>query len=325
MGFVASLFNGDKGAGFTAQSADIAQQAELPGQTSQAITNTQYALNNQSNQVQQNQALQQALTNQNQRVYGQQQGLADQLALQAQGGGPNPALDQLQQTTDANNRQAAGLVASTKGINPALAARMAAQNSAMSNQQAGGQAAIQRANQQLASQQLLGQQTGQMIGQQFQGQNMANQATQAQTSAQLAQQQALQSALQGQNQLAVQNASQKNSSNAAIAGINAKQQGDMFNSAMSGLGGGLTEMMPKGGAAQAGLGAMMASGGKVPGKASVEGDSYSNDTVPAILSPGEIVIPRSASKDPEKAKAFIDHIMNSKAKGYARVLQSRRK
>jgi hypothetical protein len=52
----------------------------------------------------------------------------------------------------------------------------------------------------------------------------------------------------------------------------------------------------------------MAHGSVVPGKAKVDGDSYSNDTVPALLSPGEIVVPRSAAKDPEKAAAFAKSV-----------------
>lgn len=68
----------------------------------------------------------------------------------------------------------------------------------------------------------------------------------------------------------------------------------------------------------------MSTGGKVPGKAEVQGDSYSNDKVPAMLSPGEIVVPRSKAKDPEKAKEFIDHIMGDKGESkevtYADVL-----
>ena len=59
-------------------------------------------------------------------------------------------------------------------------------------------------------------------------------------------------------------------------------------------------------------GKFFAEGGKVPGKAEVEGDSYANDKVPAMLSPGEIVVPRSKSNDPEKAKQFIDHVMGEK-------------
>jgi hypothetical protein len=58
--------------------------------------------------------------------------------------------------------------------------------------------------------------------------------------------------------------------------------------------------------------AMLASqGGKVPGKGKVPGDNYKNDTVPARLSPKEIVIPRSISMSddaPEKAKRFVQNI-----------------
>ena len=46
-------------------------------------------------------------------------------------------------------------------------------------------------------------------------------------------------------------------------------------------------------------------GGPVPGKAKVPGDSPKNDTVDAKLSPGEIVIPRSAANDEDEFKAFM--------------------
>lgn len=49
-------------------------------------------------------------------------------------------------------------------------------------------------------------------------------------------------------------------------------------------------------------------GGRVPGQAMVPGDSESNDVVSANLSPGEIVIPRSAAQDKESAKEFIDNM-----------------
>lgn len=57
------------------------------------------------------------------------------------------------------------------------------------------------------------------------------------------------------------------------------------------------------------LAAAMSDGGKVEGKPEVEGDSKKNDKVHTMLSPGEIVIPRSAAKDPAKAKAFIDEVL----------------
>lgn len=58
----------------------------------------------------------------------------------------------------------------------------------------------------------------------------------------------------------------------------------------------------------------MMAGGKVPGKASVSGDSPKNDTVLAKLSPGEIVIPRSLADDPERAKKFIESLKKRKKK-----------
>lgn len=59
-----------------------------------------------------------------------------------------------------------------------------------------------------------------------------------------------------------------------------------------------------------GAGAMGASkGGKVSGKAKTKGDSYSNDTVSAKLSPGEIVIPRSHVDNPGKAASFLNGLM----------------
>jgi hypothetical protein len=45
-------------------------------------------------------------------------------------------------------------------------------------------------------------------------------------------------------------------------------------------------------------------GSYVPGKAKVDGDSETNDTVPAMLSPGELVIPRSVPKTGEAMEQF---------------------
>lgn len=53
------------------------------------------------------------------------------------------------------------------------------------------------------------------------------------------------------------------------------------------------------------MGAAMSDGGQVPGKAPVFGDDERNDVVPAKLSPGEIVIPRSHSSSPEAAAEFV--------------------
>lgn len=61
----------------------------------------------------------------------------------------------------------------------------------------------------------------------------------------------------------------------------------------------------------------MMDGGTVPGKAKVEGDSLKNDTVHALLSPGEIVIPRTIAEGedaPRKAMEFVAAIKARKRK-----------
>lgn len=57
-----------------------------------------------------------------------------------------------------------------------------------------------------------------------------------------------------------------------------------------------------------------AEGGVVPGRATVIGDSSRNDTVPALLSPGEVVIPRSKVQDPANAR-LISAIMSGEEVG----------
>lgn len=59
-------------------------------------------------------------------------------------------------------------------------------------------------------------------------------------------------------------------------------------------------------------GLVMKNGGSVPGQAQVFGDSPRNDTVPARLSPGEMVIPRSKAQDPQLAKQFVQHLIRQK-------------
>lgn len=70
-----------------------------------------------------------------------------------------------------------------------------------------------------------------------------------------------------------------------------KDQENMKNTALNAVGG----------AAQAAF----SDGGKVPGRPRVFGDDERNDTVPAMLSAGEIVIPRSHAGSPESAAAFV--------------------
>lgn len=53
-------------------------------------------------------------------------------------------------------------------------------------------------------------------------------------------------------------------------------------------------------------------GGKVNGQAKVTGDSPENDTVKAKLSPGEVVVPRTAMSDDEEFDAFMEKFRPSK-------------
>lgn len=89
--------------------------------------------------------------------------------------------------------------------------------------------------------------------------------------------------------------------------------------ARTGLMGGLLNSI--GGAAASGLmggakpgaaPAQMAEGGVVEGKEVVKGDSEKNDIVPTLLSAGEIVIPKSATKDIKTAIAFLEKIMHER-------------
>lgn len=228
-----------------------------------------------------------------------QQQLLQQLGQQAQGQGPNPALQQLANTTGQNIAQQAALQASQRGVgqNAGMIARQAAQQGGQLQQQAAGQAALLRAQQQLAAQQALGQQAAQSVGQQQQGLQTLNAAQQG---------------LTGQ---ALGSVANQNEVNAGAA----KQSTDIGGGILKGVGNAIGSALGFGLFAEGGevpqqqespmspLGQYfhnMQSGGKVAGKAEVAGDSEKNDKVPAMLSPGEIVIPRSHATDPKKAAAF---------------------
>lgn len=229
--------------------------------------------------------------NQQQQIYGQQQALAQALQAQMNGQGPNPAQTQFQANQQSNLANSQGLIASQRGLNPALAARMGANQASNTNQQSALGSALLQQQQQLAATSNL----GNLYGQLQQGN--------------LGQQQLYNQAALGTQQLG-----------ANIAGQNAEIKGNITGSLLGAAGGV--------GAAAATGSAKKAHGGKIEGKAAVAGDSPQNDTVHTMLSPGEIVIPRSKAHDPEKAKEFIDHLLKgdgSKDVDYGDVLKARRK
>lgn len=250
------------------------------------------------------------LANQN-NVFQQQQQLANQLQQQAMGQGPNPAQAQLAQNTAANVAQQSALMAGQRGgsANAGLMARQAAQQGGAMQQQATGQAATMQANQQLAAQQQLQQQqammgglAGQQVGQMQQGIGQMGQM-----------------ALGGQ-----QNLTQQSGVQAQIAAADAQRTGQMVGGLLGGVGAGLTKlnqggMVPR---AQAktteasrrdmGFGKVILKndGGMVPGQAKVAGDHPANDTVPAMLSPGEVVVPKSVvEQGPDACYAFLKRVL----------------
>lgn len=252
-------------------------------------------------------------------VYDQQQALAQALLAQSQGQGPSLAQMQLQDATNRNIKQNAGLISSQKGVNPALAARLIANQSAQAGQSLAGQSAQARLMEQMQAQQQLGGLYG----------NLAQQ--------QLQQQQILQNAISAQNNAALGNASQMNQVNAGVANQNAAFGQKLLGGALGGIGSSFAQGIGGGSApAQTSMFSagspvqyVAAEGGVVPGKAETKGDSPKNDKVPAMLSPGEIVIPRSAAKSADTAKAFIDALKesdgDSEEPSYAKVLDAHRK
>lgn len=157
------------------------------------------------------------------------QDLIGQVRGVAAGTGPNPAQEQFRQNIGQAIQQQAGTVASTRGLNPALAARLASQGGASMMQGAAGQAAALQAQQQLGAQSLAGGLTAglqqQQAGQaQAQAQLAAQQrqfltGTQQQTAAQQAQ---LRAGLNtSQAQLATQQAAQQAAIQQQYAGLGA--------------------------------------------------------------------------------------------------------
>lgn len=298
MGFIGNLFGGGSGMGYQVQSGLQPGQLEATYQQQQealrrmqdfAAAVSPYGTQGLATQAD---------------VLKQQQALAGQLQQQAAGQGPSAAQAMLAQQTGNIAQQQAAMAASQRGAsqNVGLVGRQAAMAGMGAQQQAAGQAATLRAQEQLSAiEQLRAQQMGmqQVAGQQV------GQTTQALGGAGEA-------ALRAQGQ-ALQAQAAKEAAQAGIQQQTAAAQGKILGGVVSGVGAALgmseggevpepdiVEMLMQGN--------VMKSGGKVPGKAKVDGDSYTNDTVPALLSPGEIVVPRSAAKDPEKAAAFAKSV-----------------
>lgn len=214
---------------------------------------------------------------------GEQQQLASNLFGTIAGNQPSVAQQQLQQNTQANVANAYAM-AQSGSANPA-AARQAAMNAGNINQQGAGNAALLRAQEIQNAQGMLGNVLG----------TGRSQDTQA-TLGYLGLQQQGNVAQMGGNEA-------RDAANfAAFQNSQANQLGARGLTAASNVA-----------AAAAHFGS---AGGMVPGYAS-GGDSKSNDTVPTMLSPGEVVIPRSitnAKDAAKKAAMFVEAIKRKHAR-----------
>lgn len=271
----------------TGDSQNYLRQANSQfGNVQNAIDTTQGSINN-AQQVAQ---------------WGNQSNAIDLLKQQAEGTAPSAAQAQL-----------------TAGNNQAIAQQHALANSGNLSQMIGGQKAAMDNAAQLAQSNANAatqlQATQQQVGQQNYASAAAQQAAQVAQNANLQQQQAAQQANLYGTQLGT---------GTNLAGTAANAQGQATTGQLGALGiqqdalkatgqnqaaaaGGLMNAI--GGGASAMLG--VAHGGKIPGKVK-GGDKTSNDTVPAMLSSGEIVIPVSALKSKDKAIKFLLKVMEGK-------------
>lgn len=343
----------DQGAGFSAAQAPLIQGATA-AQANTAYNAAQTGLQQQQ-QLAQALAAQNGIGNQSSVFNQQQQlAQALQNQANGQGPNPaQAALNQ--STGQNVATQAALMAGQRGvGSNAGLAAREIGQQGAATQQQAVGQGATLQAQQQLAAQSALQQQQASManlatqqVGQQANAVSGYNQAAQGEQGQVLG-------AIGQLNNASVGATSSMNSANEGIAGTNASDSAKVVTAAIGGGGGsgmkaatGATggivgedkignnpkiaqvpekdryphallpdhlklvhDVYHSGGMAQ-----NMTSGGGVPGKARVNGDSLKNDTVSAELSPGEVVIPRHVieSDDPVKGAAeFVKETLAQK-------------
>lgn len=251
----------------------------------------------------------------------QQARLAEALRAQAEGKAPSLAQMQYARALEQSQAAAASQLASARGLSPAQAQRLLMTRQAAAQQQAAGQSAMMRLQEQQAAQQMLAQALTAQRQQEILGASTAGMLGQQAGALGLSQQQMEQQRLSAQyaQQLAEQQRLEKGIGT-AIGTVGGVLLGSALGPAGSMAGAEL------GGKLGAQIGSQFAGGGEIGGRAKFKGDTRSNDTVPALLSPGEIVLPRSVAQDekaPEKAKKFVEAIKSKKKpspKDYAQAI-----
>lgn len=269
--------------------------------------------------------------------------LAEALAKQASGEEPGAGQLQLRRALEATQAATASQLASVRGMNPAAAQRLLLQQQAGQAQQAAGQSAMVALEEQGEAQKQLAGLLGQMRGQTAAEQQLAANITEAMRQGDTAAAQQLIAAAQAQAQTSIAQQAQalglvdtegrldvarlQAKVSEEIARINRDAQAGLLNDqqaeAERTYWRNLLVNMQLGSQAAAGTAMMQSSigqgrakGGRIDGKGLVPGDHPANDIVPAMLSPGEIVLPRSiaqAEDAPEKAAAFVRALRRTEA------------
>lgn len=266
-------------------------------------------------------------------VGAEQAALADALRAQAEGRGLSLAQLQYRQALEGAQAAAASQLASARGLSPAQAQRLMLTQQAGMRAQAASQSAQLRLQEQQAAQAALGNLLGQRRQQELLGGQLAAGLygtagslgmERARTQAQLDEAATRYAMGMGEQQQARETRATGAATGAGAAfgqtlieAGKAQKKQDRGGLDIPLLGEGEdAPVRARGGAAPA----------EVPGKAKFKGDTRSNDTVPALLSPGEIVLPRSVAQSedaPDKAKKFVEAIKKQKRpspKAYAQAL-----
>jgi hypothetical protein len=240
------------------------------------------------------------------RQTGQQQAeLAAALKAQMEGRGPSLAAMQYARALEASQAAAASQLASARGLSPAQAQRLLMTQQAAARQAAAGKSAELRLQEQQAAQAMLGTALAQQRQLSLLGGQAAGQLGASAGQLGLSQQQMEQQRLLQESQLKRE---EEAATERLITGL--------VTAPLSALTGGLAQ--PRAPAAPAVPPSPRSKGGEIKGRAKFDGDTRSNDTVPALLSPGEIVLPRTIAqheKAPEKAKKFVEAIKSKKKPG----------
>jgi hypothetical protein len=241
-------------------------------------------------------------------VSAEQSDLARALKAQAEGKTPSLAQQQYARALEASQAAAASQLASARGMSPAAAQRLLLTQQAAARTAAAGQSAQLRLQEQAQAQGMLGNLLGQQRQQGLLGGQLA--AGLYGTAAQ-----------QGMDQARLDQAARM-----GALGVEQQEQdrqqrmgGSFLQAGVAATSPFFSEMakrsQPAQPTTQPAQSAVKSKGGEIKGRSKFNGNTRSNDTVPALLSPGEIVLPRSVAQSedaPEKSKKFVEAIRAKK-------------